>query len=420
MAEHVIDAGAILDRAAREREGDVPALTRGADAALEEPGPPRVDGARGAAALTGGRRPWPVGARTFFTVTGLIVLAVVSVLLAKARHVRQENEVHRREKAAAVERVERRVPDLKLVAPLPAVERVAAEPPPIEPVVPLATKAPAAPSEADLLLQRRLSRGFGPTDGQGTGTSGGAGALPGKPPDSTASGSASAGSGTAKGGTRGGLEEKLEAVELRAASAGVLPDRDYLLTQGAMLDCVLETKVVSSVAGMTSCHLTRDAYSTSGRVVLLDRGSKVVGRYQGGLQQGEPRIFVLWTRVETPKGVVVNLESPGTGALGEAGMGGYVDTHFWDRFGAAILMSVIEDTVDSASARASGTSQGTNVTFTNTSTAGKDVVAKSMQPTVDIPPTLYKNQGERVGIFIARDLDFRGVYGLEPIASTER
>jgi type IV secretion system protein VirB10 len=37
-----------------------------------------------------------------------------------------------------------------------------------------------------------------------------------------------------------------------------------------------------------------------------------------------------------------------------------------------------------------------------------------MEPTLNIPPTLYKNQGERVGIFVARDLDFRGVYGLEP------
>ena len=143
-------------------------------------------------------------------------------------------------------------------------------------------------------------------------------------------------------------------MELRAAAAGVLPDRDYLLTQGAMLDCVLETRIVSTVAGMTSCHLTRDVYSTSGRVVLLDRGSRVVGRYQGGMQQGDTRIFVVWTRVETPTGVVVELQSPGTGPLGEAGVGGYVDTHFWDRFGAAILLSLIEGGVDAAAARAAG------------------------------------------------------------------
>jgi type IV secretion system protein VirB10 len=218
----------------------------------------------------------------------------------------------------------------------------------------------------------------------------------------------------------GALEEKLEAVELRAAAAGVLPDRDRLLTEGAMLDCVLETRIVSTVAGMTSCHLTRDVYSTSGRVVLLDRGSRVVGRYQGGMQQGDTRVFVLWTRVETPAGVVVELQSPGAGPLGEAGLGGHVDTRFWDRFGAAILLSVIEDGVDAAAARAAGASQGTSINVGNTANSGKEVIARSMEPTINIPPLLVKNQGERIGILVARDLDFRGVYGLERFARTER
>jgi type IV secretion system protein VirB10 len=182
-----------------------------------------------------------------------------------------------------------------------------------------------------------------------------------------------------------------------------------------MLDCVLETRIVSSVAGMTSCHLTRDVYSTSGRVVLLDRGSRVVGRFQGGMNQGDTRIFVLWTRVETPAGVVVDLQSPGTGPLGEAGLGGQVDTRFWDRFSAAILLSIIGDATDAAAARAAGPAQGTNIFVGNTANAGKEVIARSMEPTINIPPLLVKNQGERVGIFVARDLDFRGVYGLERV-----
>jgi type IV secretion system protein VirB10 len=41
------------------------------------------------------------------------------------------------------------------------------------------------------------------------------------------------------------------------------------------------------------------------------------------------------------------------------------------------------------------------------------MAAKALENSINIPPTLYKNQGERVAIFVARDLDFRGVYGLE-------
>jgi type IV secretion system protein VirB10 len=217
------------------------------------------------------------------------------------------------------------------------------------------------------------------------------------------------------GGERGGdLAQKLEPLRLTLAEAGHLKEREYLITQGTMVDCVLETRIVSSVPGMTSCYLTRDVYSTNGRVVLLDRGSKVVGHYQGGMSQGQARIFVVWSRVETPKGVVVNLDSPGTGPLGEAGAGGWIDTHFWQRFGGAILLSVIDDLAASATVALSRYGNNNNVSVTNTSQTAQEMAAKALESTIGIPPTLYKNQGERVGIFVARDLDFRGVYGLEP------
>lgn len=383
-----IDAGAVLDERDRERgEGD--------------PGE-EVEGARGKAQLGGARRPWPVGARTFLVLGSLVALVFASALLLKARSARRESEARREEKAN--ERVEKRVPPLKLAAPAaapaPAIPAESAAPP--IPLVGAEPSGPAASPETDL-LQRRLSRGFGPAESQGS--------APTPPP---ARGPLPQLEAPAAGAHRSnGLEEKLDPVELKGAAAGRLPDRDYLVTQGAMLDCVLETKVVSTVAGMTSCHLTRDVYSTNGRVVLLDRGSRVVGRYQGGVGQGEARIFILWTRVETPSGVVVDLQSPGTGALGEAGVGGAIDTHFWDRFGAAMLLSVVEDGADAAAARASGAYQGTSITFANTTYAGKDVAARALEPTLNIPPTLYVNQGERVGILVARDLDFRGVYGLE-------
>ena len=390
MAEDVIDAGPVLEAGDGER-GEP-----------REPGEDEVEGARGRAHLGSARRNWPVGARTFFVVTGLLAAALATALLMKARATRREAEARAKESPAASERVERRVPPLKLAAVPSAPLASTAAPPAGMPAVAAPSEAPAQSQEAEL-LQRRLARGFGAGEGDSAARS--ASAPPAPPP-------------TADVGERptrkpGALEEKLEAVELRAASAGILPDRDRLITEGTVLDCVLETKIVSSVAGMTACHLTRDVYSTSGRIVLLDRGSRVVGRYQSGLHQGDARIFVVWTRVETPAGIVVELDSPGAGPLGEAGLGGHVDTHFWGRFGAAILLSIIEGGVDAAAARAGGTRRNTTINVANTTNAGKEVIARSMEPTINIPPTLVKNQGDRVGIFVARDLDFRSVYGLE-------
>ncbi|WP_375677044.1 type IV secretion system protein VirB10 [Bartonella sp. AP88XZML] len=211
----------------------------------------------------------------------------------------------------------------------------------------------------------------------------------------------------------GVLFDNLQPVRLGQSHAMQLRNRDFLITQGTQIDCTLETKIITSQPGMTTCHLTRDIYSTSGRVVLLDRGSKVVGFYQSGIQQGQTRVFVQWLRIETPSGVVVNLDSPGTGPLGEAGIGGWVDRHFWERFGSAIMVSIIGDLGEWVRGKVGKSSKENKDNSQNKGAQNAESIAIDvLQNSINITPTLYKNQGERVNIFVARDLDFSDVYSL--------
>jgi type IV secretion system protein VirB10 len=186
--------------------------------------------------------------------------------------------------------------------------------------------------------------------------------------------------------------------------AGRLPDRNRLITAGASLPCVLQTAMDSSTPGYVSCLISRDVYSDNGAVVLLERGTRVLGEHRAGVEPGRRRLFVLWTRAVTPAGVAISLASPAADALGRAGFDGAVDTHFWDRFGGALLLSVVDDAAYAAA--------GGGQSLPSTARVPSDAAAMALQGSVSIPPTLRKAQGSEVSIFVAQDLDFSDVYDL--------
>nr|WP_314121560.1 type IV secretion system protein VirB10 [uncultured Brevundimonas sp.] len=188
------------------------------------------------------------------------------------------------------------------------------------------------------------------------------------------------------------------------ARAGRLPDRNLLLTAGSSIPCVLQTAMDSSTPGYVSCLISRDVYSENGAVVLLERGTRVLGEYRSGVEPGRGRLFVLWTRAVTPGGVAVGLASPAADALGRAGFDGAVDTHFWDRFGGALLLSIVDDAAFAAA--------GGGQTLQSTARVPSDAASVALQGSIGIPPTLRKAQGSEVSIFIAQDLNFAAVYRL--------
>ena len=224
--------------------------------------------------------------------------------------------------------------------------------------------------------------------------------------------------GPGQAGNRDQLGDALRPTLVSGTSAGRLADRTFMMTQGNLLDCSLDVAISSAVPGMTKCTLTRSVYGDDRKVVLLERGTELTGQYQGGIQQGQKRLFILWVRAKTPKGVVINLNSPGSDSLGRSGIDGYINTHFWERFGAALFLSVVDDVfqVLTATARNSGSGSGSGNTIVlpqNTTQTTKNAAAIAVENDIHIPPTLEKNQGEHVSVFVARDLDFRTVYAVK-------
>ncbi|MDA9405915.1 type IV secretion system protein VirB10 [Bradyrhizobium sp. CCBAU 45384] len=212
---------------------------------------------------------------------------------------------------------------------------------------------------------------------------------------------------------RNELADKLKPTPIEGVRAVRLPNRNLLVTQGTAIPCVLETAMSSDVAGFVSCVVLRDVMSDSGNVVLMEKGTQVVGEYRGNVRRGSKRMFVLWARAKTPTGVIVALASPATDALGRAGFDGDIDTHFWERFGSALLLSIVGD----ASSIGRQQLQDGSIQINNTAGATNTAAGIAVEQSINIPPTLSKNQGELVNIFVARDLDFSSVYQLKRIES---
>jgi type IV secretion system protein VirB10 len=215
------------------------------------------------------------------------------------------------------------------------------------------------------------------------------------------------------------LDAALSPTTTPSVSARVVANPTLTLAKGSIPNCTLNTAIRTGQPGFAKCTLAFDVYSMDGRVVLMEKGTVIDGEYQTGISAGQTTIFVLWNEARTPNFVTVNLASPATDGLGRAGIPAYVDNKFVDRFAGAIFFSLFEDVATAATQRSSSNSQGGNVNLYNsTQTSSKALVEEMLKQGSTAKREAYKNQGEAVNIYIARDVDFSTVYRLEPRGDT--
>lgn len=174
------------------------------------------------------------------------------------------------------------------------------------------------------------------------------------------------------------------------------------VTEGTLIPAILETAINTDVPGYVRAVVSQDVRSFDGKRVLVPRSSRLVGQYQAGVQQGQKRAYVIWTRLIRPDGVSVNLGSPAVAFDGTTGLEGDVNTHFFQRFGSGLLLSVVGGLGAIATGGVGGLILG----------AGAQGAANSaVQQQGQISPTIRVRMGEPIRVFTARDLDFSAVAG---------
>lgn len=182
------------------------------------------------------------------------------------------------------------------------------------------------------------------------------------------------------------------------ATAAATFDPRTTVTQGTLIPAVLETAIDTSVPGYVRAIVSTDVRSFDGARVLVPRSSRLVGQYKSGTSAGQKRAYVVWTRLIRPDGVSVDLGSPAVGFDGQTGLGGKVDSHFFERFGSAMLLSVV------GGLSALGGNAGIII-----GGSGQSAAAAAVTQGGSIGPTIRVRQGEPIRVFTARDLDFSKV-----------
>lgn len=214
---------------------------------------------------------------------------------------------------------------------------------------------------------------------------------------------------------------------------------DALVAQGTMIRGILETAIQSDLPGMVRAITTEDVWSFDGRRILIPAGTRLIGEYKSGLATGQTRVFIVWTRVLRADGVSVQLGSYGTDNLGRSGLTGQIDNHYAQRFGAAIMLSVIgggaqylgnlgSNAGNSQQTQTTSTDPITGITTTTTSSPNQNsiyaqqiaaqqvsqtmnqIASEALRNSINIAPTINVDQGASIMVFVRRDLDFSSLY----------
>lgn len=201
------------------------------------------------------------------------------------------------------------------------------------------------------------------------------------------------------GGSAAAFASRIGGVGGAPAQARPMTNPSTTVTEGTMIPAILETAINTDVPGYVRAVVSQDVRSFDGTKVLVPRSSRLIGQYQSGVQQGQKRAYVIWTRLIRPDGASVNIASPAVAFDGTTGLEGNVNNHFFRRFGSAMLLSV----VGGLGAIASG---GTSVILGG---AGQSAASIAAQQDGAISPTIRVRMGEPIRVFTARDLDFSTV-----------
>jgi type IV secretion system protein VirB10 len=210
-------------------------------------------------------------------------------------------------------------------------------------------------------------------------------------------------------------------VEQNAISATRIQNPENIVSQGRIIDAVLETAINSTIGGQVRAIVTRDVYAEVGRNILIPKGTRLYGQYgSGGNSTAGARVIITWTRIMRPDNVSATINSFASDQFGRSGIEGQIDAKYFSSITSSLLLSAIP----LVSTIVTNAITNTNPQTVTTGTAGNTTIIQDpiniatqsftsqvsrmtsdiIKNITDTKPTVTLDQGTRIKVLVNQDI----------------
>ncbi|MDQ6831601.1 MAG: TrbI/VirB10 family protein [Gemmatimonadota bacterium] len=209
-----------------------------------------------------------------------------------------------------------------------------------------------------------------------------------------------------------------------AVRASIVPSPGpFSIHAGTLIAGILLTAVNSDAPGDILAQVSRDVFdSETEGIVLVPKGSKLLGIYEHQIAIGQNRLVVAWSRLIFPDGRSIALPGlPGKDATGATGLSDEVDNHYRRVFGSAALLSVLGAGLQLSQPQQSNVLAAPTSGQIAAGAAGQElsrVATQLIQRNIDVRPTIRIRQGMPFNVYLTSDLVFDGPYAVRNVDVT--
>ncbi|WP_334085512.1 DNA type IV secretion system protein ComB10 [Helicobacter typhlonius] len=177
-----------------------------------------------------------------------------------------------------------------------------------------------------------------------------------------------------------------------------------MIRAGRLIPAVLMTPIVSNSEGIITAQVEQDVYAAQGRVVLIPRGTKVMGFYKNDNKIGQSRLSIVWREMITPQGVNILLTNAvSADSRGINGVEGYLDNKFEQRYGLGLFLNTLSNglmiTISNATQKSgTGANPYTTQLFSNAQGDLNNIFKQLISEQAKIKPTIEIRAGSRIYI----------------------